>query len=104
MDFRLSKEHQLLQEMYRKFAENEVKPLAEEVDEEERVPYETVEKLKRYGMLGIPFPKEYGGQGGDVLAYVMCVEEMAKVCGTTSVIISAHTSLCATPIYEFGTE
>lgn len=104
MDFTLSKEHKLLQEMYRKFAENEVKPLAEEVDEEERVPYETVEKLKRYGMLGIPFPKEYGGQGGDVLAYVMCVEEMAKVCGTTAVIISAHTSLCATPIYEFGTE
>lgn len=104
MDFTLSKEHKLLQEMYRKFAETEVKPLAEEVDEEERVPYETVEKLKRYGMLGIPFPKEYGGQGGDVLAYVMCVEEMAKVCGTTSVIISAHTSLCATPIYEFGTE
>lgn len=104
MDFTLSKEHKLLQEMYRKFAETEVKPLAEEVDEEEKVPYETVKKLAKYGMLGIPFPKQYGGQGGDVLSYAMCVEEMAKVCGTTSVIISAHTSLCANPIYEFGTE
>ncbi len=104
MDFTLSKEHKLLQEMYRKFAETEVKPLAEEVDEEEKVPYETVKKLAKYGMLGIPFPKQYGGQGGDVLSYAMCVEEMAKVCATTSVIISAHTSLCANPIYEFGTE
>ena len=68
------------------------------------MPYETVKKLARYGMLGIPFPKQYGGQGGDILSYAMCVEEMAKVCGTTSVIISAHTSLCANPIYEFGTE
>lgn len=104
MDFSLSKEHLLLREMYRKFAETEVKPLAEEIDEEERFPIETVEKLGRYGMLGIPFPKEYGGAGGDNLAYAMCVEEMAKVCTTTSTIISAHTSLCCSPIYEFGTE
>lgn len=104
MDFSLSKEHLLLREMYRKFAETEVKPLAEEIDEEERFPIETVEKLGRYGMLGIPFPKEYGGAGGDNLAYAMCVEEMAKVCTTTSTIISAHTSLCCNPIYEFGTE
>jgi len=104
MDFSLSKEHKLLQEMYRRFAENEVKPLAEEIDEEERFPAETVEKLARYGFLGIPFPKEYGGQGGDVLAYVMAVEELSRVCGTTGVIVSAHTSLCAAPIYENGTE
>jgi len=104
MDFTLSKEHKLLQEMYRKFAENEVKPLAEEVDETEEAPMGTVEKLARYGMLGIPFPKAYGGQGADNLAYAMCVEELAKVCATTAVIISAHTSLCASPIYEFGTE
>lgn len=104
MDFTLSNEHKLLQEMYRKFAETEVKPLAEEVDEEERAPMETVEKLAKYGMLGIPFPKKYGGQGADNLAYAMCVEELGKVCGTTSVIVSAHTSLCASPIYEFGTE
>ncbi len=104
MDFSLSKEHKLLKEMYSKFAENEVKPLAEEIDEEERFPVETVEKLKRYGFLGIPIPKEYGGQGGDNLAYTMAVEELSKVCGTTGVIVSAHTSLCAAPLLEHGTE
>lgn len=104
MDFTLPKEHLLLREMYRKFAENEVKPFAEEVDEEERFPVETVKKLARYGFLGIPFPKEYGGAGGDALAYAMAVEELSKVCGTTGVIVSAHTSLCCAPIYEYGTE
>ncbi|MEG1548127.1 MAG: acyl-CoA dehydrogenase [Clostridia bacterium] len=104
MDFTLSKQHLLLREMYRKFAENEVKPLAEDIDEEERFPVETVEKLGRYGFMGIPFPKEYGGAGGDVLAYVMAVEELSKVCGTTGVIVSAHTSLCCAPIFEHGTE
>ena len=104
MDFSLSKEHLLAQELYRKFAENEVKPLAQDVDEEERFPVETVEKLKKYGMLGIPFPKEYGGQGADVLTYIMCVEELSKVCGTTGIIVATHTSLCASPIYENGTE
>ena len=104
MDFRLSDEHKLLCEMYEKFAKNEVKPLAQEVDEEEKFPLETVKKLGRYGMMGIPFPKEYGGAGGDSLAYVMAVEELSKVCGTTGVVVSAHTSLCCSPIYEFGTE
>ena len=104
MDFTIDKEHQLLRKMYREFAENEVKPLAEEIDEEERFPEETVKKMAKLGMMGIYFPKEYGGAGADVLAYVMAVEEMAKVCGTTSVIISAHTSLCAAPIFENGTE
>ncbi|MDO4543409.1 MAG: acyl-CoA dehydrogenase [Clostridia bacterium] len=104
MNFNLSKEHSLLKTMYESFAENEVKPLASEVDEQERFPVETVEKLGRYGLMGIPFPKEYGGQGGDTLAYIMAVEELSKVCGTTGVIVSAHTSLCCNPIYEFGTE
>ncbi|MEG0257266.1 MAG: acyl-CoA dehydrogenase [Christensenella sp.] len=104
MDFTLSKEHKMLQTLFREFAEQEVKPLAEEVDEEERFPIETVEKMKKYGFLGIPFPKEYGGQGCDTLAYVMCVEELSKVCGTTGVIVSAHTSLGSNPIKQFGTE
>ena len=104
MDFTIDREHQLLRKMYREFAENEVKPLAEEIDEEERFPEETVKKMAKLGMMGIYFPKEYGGAGADVLAYVMAVEEMAKVCGTTAVVISAHTSLCAAPIFENGTE
>ena len=104
MDFNLSKQHLMLRNMYRQFAETEVKPLAEEVDEEERFPVETVEKLGKLGFLGIPFPKQYGGAGADALAYVMAVEELSKVCGTTGVIVSAHTSRCCAPIYENGTE
>ena len=104
MDFHLTNEQQMLRKMYREFAETEVKPLAEELDEQERFPMETVEKMAKLGMLGIYFPKEYGGAGGDVLSYAMCVEELAKVCGTTAVIVSAHTSLCCAPIFEHGTE
>ena len=92
MDFTLSREQAMVQKMYREFAENEVKPLAAEVDEEERFPEETVKKMAKLGMMGIYFPKEYGGAGGDVLSYVMAVEELSKVCGTTGVILSAHTS------------
>ena len=103
MDFNLSKQQQMVQKMYKEFAENEVKPLAKQVDAEEYFPKETVEKMAKLGMMGIYFPKEVGGAGGDVLSYVMAVEEMSKVCGTTGVIISAHTSLCAAPIYENGT-
>ena len=104
MEFGYSKEQVLLRELYRKFAETEVKPLAEELDEEERFPVETVEKLARFGFLGIPFPKKYGGAGGDYLTYAMAVEELGKVCATTAIVVSAHTSLCAGPIYYFGTE
>ncbi len=104
MDLHLTKEQEMLRKMYRDFAENEVKPLAQEVDEEERFPEETVKKMAKLGMMGIYFPKEYGGAGADVLSYVMAVEEMSKVCGTTGVIISAHTSLCCAPIFENGTE
>ena len=104
MDFALDKKHEMARSLFREFAENEVKPLAQEIDEEERFPVETVEKMARYGFLGIPVPKEYGGQGCDVLTYAMCVEELSKVCGTTGVIVSAHTSLCIDPILTYGTE
>lgn len=104
MQFGLSKEHTMLREMYRKFAEQEVKPLAKEIDEEERFPEETVVKMVKAGFMGIPFPKTYGGEGGDNLGYAMAVEELSRVCATTGVILSAHVSLGATPIYEFGTE
>ena len=104
MDFHLTREQEMVRKMYREFAETEVKPLAEELDEEERFPMETVEKMAKLGMMGIYFPKQYGGAGGDVLSYAMCVEELAKVCGTTAVVVSAHTSLCCAPIFEHGTE
>ncbi len=103
MDFNLSKEHEMARTLFREFAQNEVKPLAQEVDEQHRFPRETVEKMARYGFLGIPFAKELGGQGADALTYAMCVEELSKVCATTGVIVSAHTSLCCDPIATFGT-
>ena len=103
MDFTLSKEHEMARQLFKDFAENEVKPLAQEIDEEHRFPRETVEKMAKYGFLGIPVPKEMGGQGCDPLTYAMCVEELSKVCGTTGVIVSAHTSLCVDPIQTYGT-
>ena len=104
MDFGLDKKHEMARSLFRDFAENEVKPLAQEVDETEQFPVETVKKMARYGFMGIPIPKQYGGQGCDILTYAMCVEELSKVCGTTGVIVSAHTSLCMDPILTFGTE
>ena len=104
MDFTLSKKHEMAKNLFKEFAENEVKPLAQETDENEQFPAETVAKMAKYGFLGIPVPKEYGGQGCDVSTYVMCVEELSKVCGTTGVIVSAHTSLCVDPIQTFGTD
>lgn len=104
MDFTLSKEHEMARTLFHDFAQKEVKPLAQEVDETESFPIETVEKMAKIGFLGIPVPKEYGGQGCDPLTYAMCVEELSKVCGTTGVIVSAHTSLCCDPIMTYGTE
>ena len=104
MDFKLDKQHEMAQRLFQEFAENEVKPLAQEVDETEAFPAETVEKMKKLGFMGIAVPKQYGGQGCDPLMYVMCVEELSKVCGTTGVIVSAHSSLCADPIMTYGTE
>ena len=104
MDFTLCKEHEMARTLFREFAEKEVKPLAQEVDETEEFPRETAAKMGKLGFLGIPIPKEYGGQGCDIMTYAMCVEELSKVCGTTGVIVSAHTSLCCDPILTYGTE
>ena len=104
MDFTLSKEQLMAQQLFRDFAQSEVKPIAAEVDADEKFPEENVKKMAKLGFFGIPVPKKYGGQGSDVLTYALCVEEISKVCGTTGVIISAHTSLCIDPIMHFGTE
>lgn len=90
--------------MIKDFADNEVKPLAAEIDEEERFPVETVEQMGKIGLMGIPVPVQYGGQGGTNQLYSMAVEELSRVCGTTGVIVSAHTSLCVAPILENGNE
>ena len=104
MDFSLTKQEELFLQMIREFAENEVKPLAAEIDDQERFPLETVEKMSKIGLMGIPVPKEYGGQGGTNQMYTMAVEELSRVCATTGVVLSAHTSLCIAPIMENGTE
>ena len=104
MNFQLTKEQEFVREMVREFATNEVEPLAADIDKEHRFPVETVEKMAKAGFMGIPVPKELGGQGCDPLTYAMCVEELSKVCGTTGVIVSAHTSLCVDPIQTFGTD
>ncbi|MBR6825672.1 MAG: acyl-CoA dehydrogenase [Oscillospiraceae bacterium] len=94
----------LFEQMLKDFAENEVKPLAQEIDEEERFPAETVAKMAKLGLFGIIIPRQYGGAGAGYREYIFAVEEISKHCGTTGVVLSAHTSLCAAPILEFGTE
>ena len=104
MNFTLDEEQQMMVKMFREFAENEVKPIAASIDEEERFPTEQLPKMAAVGLLGIPFPEEYGGSGLGNLEYAMAVEELSKVCASTGVTVSAHTSLCSWPIYEYGTE
>lgn len=104
MNFQLTKEQEFVRKMVREFAVNEVEPLAAEIDQEHRFPVETVEKMAKYGLLGIPFPTEYGGAGGDHISYAITVEELSRVCASTGVICSAHTSLCCWPIFAWGTE
>lgn len=102
MNFALTKEQQLVRQMVREFAIHEVAPIAAEIDETERFPMENVQKMARYGILGLPFSKEYNGAGGDTLSYILAVEELSKVCASTGVILSAHVSLCASLIESFG--
>ncbi|MBK5243207.1 acyl-CoA dehydrogenase family protein, partial [Clostridium sp.] len=103
MNFALTKEQEFVKQMVREFAINEVKPLAAEIDQTERFPMETVEKMAKYHMMGIPISTDLGGAGGDNLSYAIAVEELSKVCGTTGVILSAHTSLCCGPLDAYGT-
>ena len=104
MNFDLTKTEALFLQMIREFSDKEVAPLAAEIDEQERFPLETVEKMKSIGLFGIPVPVQYGGGGGTNLMYTMAVEELSRNCATTGVMLSAHTSLCVAPILEQGTE
>jgi len=104
VSFQLSKEHEFVRKMVRDFTSAEVAPIAAEIDRDHRFPSETVTKMAKLGMMGIPFPKEYGGSGGDNLSYIIAVEELSKACASTGVICSAHTSLCCWPIFAWGSE
>jgi len=104
MDYQLTEEQELIINMAREFAETEVAPKAAEVDKNHRFPEETVARMGELGMMGIPIPEEYGGSGSDYLTYVMVVEELARACATTGVILSVHMSVCTYPIYQLGTD
>ncbi|MGM0843485.1 MAG: acyl-CoA dehydrogenase [Bacillota bacterium] len=104
MNFKLSEEHEMIRKMVRDFAKNEVEPTAAERDEEERFDRELFDKMAELGLTGIPWPEEYGGIGSDYLAYCIAVEELSRVCASTGVTLSAHTSLAGWPIYKFGNE
>ncbi|HDR7452798.1 acyl-CoA dehydrogenase AcdA [Bacillus cereus] len=104
MYFKLSEEHEMIRKMVRDFAKNEVAPTAAERDEEERFDRELFDQMAELGLTGIPWPEEYGGIGSDYLAYVIAIEELSRVCASTGVTLSAHTSLAGWPIFKFGTE
>jgi len=104
MDFKLDKAHLLQQELYRRFAENEIRPLAREMDETEQYNLELLAKMQKCGMLGIPYSKEYGGAGSDTLSYTLCMEEVSKQDASSGITISVHTSLCCSCINNYGTE
>ncbi|MBM7097387.1 acyl-CoA dehydrogenase family protein [Bacillus sp. H-16] len=104
MDFSLTKEQQMIKEMVRDFAKKEIEPKADEVDRTARFPEETFKRIGELGLLGIPFPEEYGGSGGDTISYALAVEEIGKACGGTGLSYAAAVSLGASPLYYFGTE
>ena len=104
MDFKLDKVHLLQQQLFRTFAETEIKPLAKDMDENEKYDLDLLRKMQKYGFLGIPYGKEYGGCGSDTLAYTLCMEEVSKVDASTGITISVHTSLACSCIANYGTE
>ncbi|HML38279.1 MAG TPA: acyl-CoA dehydrogenase [Bacillota bacterium] len=104
MNFSPTKQQVMVRRMVKEFAVNEVQPIAEEIDAEARFPQETIDKAGSLGLLGMPFPEEYGGAGADYVAYVMAIEELSKVCGATGVIVQTHCALCCWPILTYGTE
>ncbi|MEC2073518.1 MULTISPECIES: acyl-CoA dehydrogenase [Alkalihalophilus] len=104
MNFLLTEEQEMIRKMVRDFAKNEVEPTAEERDEEERFDREIFDKMAELGLTGIPWPEEYGGIGADYVSYCIAVEELSRVCASTGVTLSAHTSLAGWPVYKFGTE
>jgi alkylation response protein AidB-like acyl-CoA dehydrogenase len=103
MDFTFPKEYELLRRMIREFAQNEIAPIAEEIDVEEKVPMDVIRKAAKLGLMGVPFPQEYGGAGAGEMGYCILMEEINKVCGSTATVIGAHTGIGAMAIYLDGT-
>jgi butyryl-CoA dehydrogenase len=104
MDFSPTKEQEMIRRMVREFAVKEVQPIVEKMDEDAEYPYETIAELGRLGIMGMPFPEEYGGAGADYTAYIMAMEELSKISGSHGVIVQTHNALCCWPIFTYGTE
>ena len=104
MHFALSDHHELLRRTVRDFAEQEVRPVAEELDREKRFPLELVAQMGELGWMGIPFPESVGGAGGDSLAYALAVEELTRIDSSVAITLCAHTSLGTQPVYLFGSD
>jgi butyryl-CoA dehydrogenase len=104
MNFELSEEQLLIQGMVKEFVAAEVAPIAAEIDRNHRFPAELIPKLAELNLLGVPYPEELGGAGADNVSYIIVLEELARACASTSVIVSAHSSLCTWPIFQFGTD
>ncbi|MDD4510331.1 MAG: acyl-CoA dehydrogenase family protein [Oscillospiraceae bacterium] len=104
VDFKLTQEQEMARKMFQQFAEEEIKPLVRDMDEAEEFDFELLAKMHKYGLMGIPYPKEYGGQGGNVLTYALGMEEVSKIDPSVGITISVHTSLCCSCIYEYGSE
>lgn len=104
MDFSLSEEHELFRRSVREFATKEIAPRAQAVDETHEFPWDNIKKMAALGLMGVPFPEEYGGSNGDTLMYAIAVEEINRACGSTGITLAAHTSLGTAPFYLFGTE
>jgi butyryl-CoA dehydrogenase len=103
MEFELNEEQRMVRDMVRDFAQKEIAPFAAHVDKTEEFPADNIQKMAELGLLGLPYPEEYGGGGGDYLSYAIAVEEIACACGSTALIYAAHVSLGCGPIYNFGT-
>lgn len=104
MDFNYTEEQQMVKKMLKEFAEKEIAPYCEELDEKAEYPYESIAKLAKLGIMGMPFPKEYGGAGWDYHTYILAIEELSKVSGSHGVIVQTHNALCCWPIFTYGTE
>ncbi|MCF7805700.1 MAG: acyl-CoA dehydrogenase [Candidatus Marinimicrobia bacterium] len=99
-----NEQHKMIRDMVRDFAQNEVEPIAAELDQTERFPTELVEQMGELGLMGIPYPEEYGGAGMDTISYALAIEELTKACSSTAITMAAHTSLGTFPIFRFGTD
>ena len=104
MNYELTEEQELLRRTVRDFSESKVAPIAEELDREERFPYELVQEMAELGLMGIPIPEEYGGAGADTVSYALTIEELTRIDSSVAITVAAHTSLGTMPIYLYGSE